>query len=320
MIDILKNVFYRKGRKDCPKVAMRKVFHSKIMRLIAISIALQVAAVISTNAQTAPPWVNGEFPPVMGAYDFMLSRGEGETLRAARNDAFNSFLTDLGNNAGVRVSSRTIAEIKRKLSYQGDITNYNEGESSSTVYEIEREGFYASFIKVAEYYERIQTRYGFEYRLWELYEVSERGSFRPYIPQYTTRYGAAGFFRSALLPGWGQLYKGSRTKGVCIIGGEALLIGGIVATESLRASYIKMINETHSAEQIRAYSRDADTMENFRNVCITAAAALYLYNLIDAIAAPGAPHLIPSRSATRRYAFYPSFSTSSTSINLVMNF
>jgi len=288
------------------------------MRLFA-TLILTLAATFTTTAQLPPPWVNGEFPPVTGDYDFMLSRGEGETLRAARNDAFTSFLTDLGNNAGVRVSSRTIAEIKSELRSQGNVTDYIEGETSSTVYEIERAGFYASFIKVGEYCERIQTRYGFEYRIWELYEVSERGRFRPYIPQYTSRYGADGFLRSALLPGWGQLYKGSRTKGICIIGGEALFIGGIVATESLRASYVKMLNETHSAEQIRAYSRDADTMENFRNVCITAAAALYLYNLIDAIAAPGAPRLIPPRTS-RRYALYPSFSNNHPSLNLVMNF
>jgi hypothetical protein len=262
------------------------------------------------------PWIDGVFPPTYGAYEYRVSRGEGESLGAAREDAFNSFLIDLGNNAGVSVTSRTLSEIKRNLTSRGYSVDYDEGESSTTTYRIEREGFKASFIKVSECYEPVRTGYGTLYRVWELYEVSSGKRFTPYIPEYTDRYGATALWRS-ILPGGGQLYKGSKTKGLCIIGGEAALIGGLVATENLRASYLKKINETHNATHIQTYARKADTMENMRNLCITGVAVLYLYNLIDAAAAPGNKRLIVRN---RPFAMYPVAGETHVGIGLVVNF
>jgi hypothetical protein len=147
--------------------------------------------------------------------------------------------------------------------------------------------------------------------------VSSRRSFQAYIPAYTDRYGGDAFWRSFLLPGWGQLYKGSKTKGLSIIGGEVALAVGIVATENLSASYRKKINETHNADHIQTYARKADNMQNIRNICITGAAALYLYNLIDAVAAPGNKHLIIHNT---HFSFYPVANEAYTGIGLVLNF
>ena len=49
--------------------------------------------------------------------------------------------------------------------------------------------------------------------------------------ELTTQYGAQGLWRSAIVPGWGQFHKGSYLKGGLILGGTAVLIGGIVAAE-----------------------------------------------------------------------------------------
>jgi hypothetical protein len=262
------------------------------------------------------PWVDGDFPPVNGSYDYMVARGEGASLGFAREDAFNSFLIDLGNAAGVSVTSRTLSEIKRELKYGGGETDYDESETSTTTYRIEREGFKASFIKVSECYETERTANGVVYLVWELYEVSSRRRFEPYIPAYTDRYGGDALLRSMLLPGWGQLYKGVKTKGLFIIGGEIALVGGIVATENLRESYMKKIGETHNDVHIRTYARKADTVENIRNLCIAGAAALYLYNLVDAVTAPGKKHLMRDR----RIALFPVATETYTGVGLVMNF
>jgi hypothetical protein len=285
-----------------------------------------LVAVLSLHALTASflsaqsgklPWVDGDVPPTSGAFDYRVSRGEGRSLRAAREDAFNAFLMDLGNHAGVRVTSRTLSEIKRSLSHRGSAADYAEGESSTTTYRIDREGFKASFIKVSECYERLSTSSGDVFRVWELYEVSSNRSFQPYIPAYTDRYGVDAIWRSAILPGWGQLYKGSKTKGLFIMGGEVALAVGIVATENLNASYRKKINESHNADHIQTYAGKADNMQNIRNICIAGAAALYLYNLIDAIAAPGNKHLIIHNT---NYSFYPVANETYTGIGLAINF
>jgi hypothetical protein len=265
------------------------------------------------------PWMDGEFPPANPAFEYRVVVGEGRTLRAAGEDALNSLLVDLGNRAGVRVTSRTLSEIKREMrSHTAAPDDYGETERSVTAYRIDREGFRAFLVKAGEYRERLRTPGGYAYRVWVLYEVSDRRAFKPYIPEYTDRYGAGAFLRSAILPGWGQIYKGSGARGIAIIGGEAALIGGLVAAENLRASYMKKIGETHQADAIRTYARNADTMKNIRNLCITGAAALYLYNLIDAVASPGKKRLVAG--GERAFSLHPVANGEYAGIGLVMNF
>jgi hypothetical protein len=282
---------------------------------------IQLLNCIPASAQSGNsgkmPWMDGAFPPKSNSFDYQVSRGEGNSLGEARRDAFHSFLIDLGNMAGVSINSRTLTEIKRSLNYRNKDTDYNENERSTTTYRIEREGFKASFLKVSEYYEYERTATGRVYRVWELYEVSSKRSFTPYIPEYTDRYGASAGWRSALLPGWGQMHKGSMAKGLFIIGGEVALIGGIVATENLRASYMKKINQTHNAAHIKTYAGKADTMENIRNLCITGAAALYIYSLVDAIVAPGNKYLV---TRGNRFSFVPVAGEAYAGIALVINF
>ena len=64
-----------------------------------------------------------------------------------------------------------------------------------------------------------------------------------------------------------------------------VLIGGIIAAENLRASYTKKMRE--QPKHLKTYNTKADNWENVRNVCIGGAAALYVYNLIDALVANG---------------------------------
>jgi hypothetical protein len=106
----------------------------------------------------------------------------------------------------------------------------------------------------------------------------------------TTKYGSQGLWRSAICPGWGQMYKGSKTKGIAILAAEVAAIGGIIFTENERASYeSKMLSQPKFAKQ---YKSKVDNFETARNCCIGAAAAIYIYNLIDAAVSPGARRVV----------------------------
>lgn len=121
--------------------------------------------------------------------------------------------------------------------------------------------------------------------------------------QVTSMYGAKGFWRSAVCPGWGQMYKGSKTKGVVILGAELVSIGGIVAAESMRASYVTKMHEQPRYAQI--YAGKAKNCGNVRNGFIVAAAAVYVYGLVDAISAPGARWIKPSSNSSGGLSFCP---------------
>lgn len=102
----------------------------------------------------------------------------------------------------------------------------------------------------------------------------------------------------ALIPGAAQFHKGSYLKGGLILGGSVVLVGGIIFTENQRTDYIRKISGTHDANIKRSYITKSDHFATGRNICIGAAAALYVYNLIDAIVAPGARRIIVTPSAT----------------------
>ena len=128
----------------------------------------------------------------------------------------------------------------------------------------------------------------------------------------TTQYG---FSARALVPGWAQLHKGSTAKGLTILAAEVAVIGGIIFTENERATYeSKMRSQPNFAKQ---YKTKVDNYETARNCCIGAAAAIYVYNLIDAIVAPGARRVVVK---PRNMHFIPMASKEFSGVTFSYNF
>ena len=100
----------------------------------------------------------------------------------------------------------------------------------------------------------------------------------------------------SIIPGCGQIYKGSVVIGVCILGGEAALAGGAVAFENMRKNYSKKMHRTQNADHIRSYADNADNCRTFRDDCIGSAAALYLYNFFAALVSNGKKPTIVKKS------------------------
>lgn len=131
--------------------------------------------------------------------------------------------------------------------------------------------------------------------------------------QITDKYGASGLWRSAICPGWGQIYKGSQAKGFAILGAEVAAIGGIVAFESMRSSYVSKAR--HQPSYMQQYMAKANNCRNISYGFMAGAAAIYVYNLIDAIASPGLRYV-----KTKGLAFYPSITPESTGFAVAYHF
>ena len=116
----------------------------------------------------------------------------------------------------------------------------------------------------------------------------------------TQYYNCSGLWRSAIVPGWGQMYKGSYLKGGLVMGGFVGCIAGVVFTESQRGVYLAKVGKTHDVNAKKSYINSASNLATGRNVCIGAAAAVYVYGMIDAIVAPGARRVVVVPSADNR--------------------
>lgn len=98
------------------------------------------------------------------------------------------------------------------------------------------------------------------------------------------------FFRSLLIPGWGQIYNRQPLKGFLIMGAEAALIGGAVAFhlsgEKAYSDYTSKTNAgdlgTDPASEAAQLYDTAESRYKTRNILLFCAAGLWVANLVDA--------------------------------------
>ncbi len=108
----------------------------------------------------------------------------------------------------------------------------------------------------------------------------------------TTNYGTRGLWRSAIVPGWGQMYKGSYLKGGLILGGAAALAGGAAVCSLTRKNCLSKMANTHSANVKQQYAARANNFNTGMYICLGSLVSLYVYNLVDATVAPGGKRII----------------------------
>ncbi|MDR1226065.1 MAG: DUF5683 domain-containing protein [Prevotellaceae bacterium] len=259
-------------------------------RLISYLLLLHSCLLSAQGMQ--PQWVSN--PPIEtnATYKFVKVVGMGSSLRDAELACIDKLSMDESLIRSVDISKvSTLDRITNQQVENGKLSEVTKTENKVRL-QIKGQAIQLQAKLVDEHVELVKANGGQQYRVAALYMVALQSS--PVFDHISVRtgYGARGLWRSAIVPGWGQLHKGSTLKGILVLGGEALLVGGAIASENLRASYVKKIAETRNVAHMRAYSANADNMQNARNIFIVGIAALYAYSLIDAVAAPGAKRLV----------------------------
>lgn len=244
---------------------------------------------VNRSEKMKPEWVASRLPkPSNSSFYYQKIETNHAQLDEAREAALISLSTF------VKQKNTIVGGSESEISF-GD---GGERESYTFRYQVKGEEIVINSQRLDEYWEYVTYPNGTaEYRLYTLFAISapnQMGSFDRVT--FSHRYGARGFVRSLVVPGWGQLHKGQTAKGALILGGEVLLGVGIILTESERSSYSKKIGRTQNVTHIRDYRRKMDNYETARNICIGGAAALYIYSLVDAIASDGRKRTVVGRN------------------------
>lgn len=235
-----------------------------------------------------PTWMNGDLPlPSNNTYMYEVHSAIGSTLDETRNKCYQELVTNSGNLAGAFISEDFSSKTESKQEYVNGVLNEKIIEFNHTIIHSKGDEHTLYSICIDEYWERK----GGLYYVTRLYAKSELHG-KPIFDEveYKTDCPPLDGFLRSLVPGWGQIYKGSKTKGGLIIVGEALGVGGIVASFSMKSSYEKLMVE--DPKHRKDYSMSADMWQNIGYGCIAFTAAVYIYNLIDAAVAPGARRVI----------------------------
>ncbi len=268
-------------------------------RLILLVVALCVLCISDSFAQRRksdpikPQWIHKLPKPTNNSFTYEIDYAIASTLDEARDKSLASLIANSGFENGVVVISDYESKIvDSQVIKDGKLEN-TQIEKFEVNSHIHSEEMPLHVKDVAEYWEIDGAG---KYHLTKLYARSMMNG----SPQFddvttTTKYGARGLWRSMIIPGWGQFHKGSYVKGGFVLGGTAILAAGVVFTEGQRADYNKRMFQTYDVNMIKTYQTKRDNFTTARNICISATAALYLYNIIDVIAAPGARRIILKR-------------------------
>lgn len=255
-----------------------------------------------SSERLKPQWLHKTPRPSNPSFMYETVSATAPTLDEAREKCLAELVAGSGlKNGVVAISSGQTEEHLSQVWQNGKLSEQLTLDSHTST-RMQYDAVKLHVENIAEYWTRDRSG---NYFLTKLYAKSELGV-APLFDnvELTTRYGARGLWRSAIIPGWGQFHKGAYLKGGMILGGCAVLAGGIVFTENQRSDYVKKLARTHNQQLINSYSTKRDHFATARNICIGAVAALYVYNLIDAVAAPGA-HRIKVSKRSIDYSFSP---------------
>lgn len=259
-----------------------------VLYLFAFSDIICAQKVIRKSDSMRPEWLTTHTPqPTNSSFHYQIVESEGETLDEARRACFQQLSEYVENSWKISAKSTT------DICAANSNGKYKENYVFAFQYQIDGGTVEILATKYDEYWECMYFPDGECYRCYVLFGVADEST--PHFDRitFTPKYGARGLLRSIFIPGWGQMYKGSTVKGLCILGGEIVLAGGILVAENLRSSYVKKMYE--QPNHLQTYNTRADNWENVRNGFIGAAAALYLYNIVDVLVANGRKRTVVNR-------------------------
>lgn len=265
-------------------------------RKILSILTVLLLPVFVSHAQNAasdrlrPKWMQKMPEPENPTFRYETWTAAAPTLDEARQKSLAELVSNSGLSDGVVVTSDTRSSDTLSQVWVNGRLEERAGHDMVTDIRM-KTGESRLYVKnIAEYWKRDRSG---NYTLSRLYAVSQldRAPLFDNV-RLTSRYGARGLWRSAIVPGWGQMHKGQTLKGSLILGGCAVLATGIAVTEVNRQICMTQVSQTHEAYQKRIYAARMNSFAISRNICIGAAAALYVYGLIDAVVSPGAQRVV----------------------------
>lgn len=260
-----------------------------------------------------PKWVGNTPKELNNTYRFIEVISYGNSVESARMVAKQQLAQNeqLRRAVTVSVNSGNLQKIDQKIENGNLVETIHNNITIDT--NIAGQQYRLQAYPVDEYVERV----GGQFKLYTLYMVgvSNRVVFdRTYK---SNSYGATPAVMS-IVPGLGQIYKGSTVKGICMLAGVAACGIGVLVCENQRSDYKNKMKE--QPQFAKDYNTKANNWETARNVCIGAAAAVWLYNIIDAAVAKGSRRIVVKPASGNYLSIHPVATPDAVGVSLAYNF
>ena len=235
--------------------------------------------IIDSSASEKPSWTIE--PPSGKYYDYYTGIGSSpNSLSSAKEQAIANVLSEIIMEGKITANSRI-----RTLHEQS-----NEGIISEVSREIQQTGEATSIEglkKEEEYWQTVKTTSGLFYQHWILMRIPK--------PEYVGMdltikqgYGFAPVWRSVLVPGWGQFYKGENKKGRRFMTFEAVTLSTAFISFYISQNYNRKAENERDSDRRKFYNDWSNTAYTIGTVSGIIGVVTYCYNIFDSITSKGA--------------------------------
>ena len=219
-------------------------------------------------SQEKPGWIYRTPTPSNSTYLYNGEYGVGRSEVDAENQAM----------------AKMFSYAARLIGQPFDSDEINKSLQNGTTYDVISSQYNIPINKVCEY---LEIQADGQYKVYVLCQVAKSGAIAAQWSDFSAcdrqMIDGMALLKSALVPGLGQFHKGQTGKGVGFLAGEMVAVGGIVVAQSMRHASLNKMNSTNNASQKKLYADRANTFTIIRNISIGAAAAVYVWNVLDAI-------------------------------------
>lgn len=263
------------------------------LAILPVLLPVKAAAQDNSSERLKPTWIKNQPKPSNGTFTYVLQHDWAATVDEARKKCLNDLIIGSGMESGMVVVTDINTTLESAMVWENDKLVEKDADSFVANSTMKGKEHQLAVKNVAEYWER--DKYTGQIHLYSLYEKSITGV-DPVFDEVrlTNKYGGGALARS-IIPGWGQIYKGSTGKGIAFMCGvAATAAGGCVFLSQYNGYYSRYQSERSiDAKVADSYLKLAQNAQVGCYICFGACAALYIYNLIDAAVAPGATRIVP---------------------------
>ena len=263
---------------------MRK--HAKnilvLVGLFIISNSLYAQKVIDSSAEERPSW---SIEPPTGKY-FRYFFGMGSS---------NNSLADAKQQAISDVLSEIIME--KRVTAKSEIKTFQAQSNNEIISKVSREiqqtGMSTTIdglLKEEDYWEIAKVRKGSIYRFWILmkFPKPEYNGFDLSMMMVKQSYGIFPIVKSVFVPGWGQIHKKEKKKGLRFLTGFSVTLTAGIVSQSMSNNYAVDAQNADNGEWIDYYNTLSEQYYLASTISYILTGAIYGYNVYDAISSKGA--------------------------------
>jgi hypothetical protein len=245
--------------------------------------------IIDRSDNIKPKWFSGNSNIESTYFQYFVSQGTSVSIDTARKNAVQNVILEYAQSLGTEYivgseSSTDIFNISKDDSVKTTTSFIFSGKIKG-----KEQNFKIPCFTIVEYYWERELYNGKpQYQYWILVRIpnKERDCNLPFYKSY----GKSAIWRSAILPGWGQMHLGYNTKGTILLTSTAILLSGIATSQIMYINnwnnYTNSLN-LGNTEDAQVYKSNADDWFLVRNINLIALGSVYVFNLVDAITRKG---------------------------------